>query len=103
MTILKNTRHENFAKGLADGLSQEKAYISAGFSAKGARGSASNLIKQHSYILKRRDEILAEREKLYAVSTAKACEALAIDKEWVLNQLIDNVFMAKKGEPVVNK
>ncbi|SEN29913.1 hypothetical protein SAMN05216404_103302 [Nitrosospira multiformis] len=103
MPILKNARHERFAAGLADGLSQEKAYTGAGFSPKGARGSASSLLKQHSYILKRRDEILIEREKLHAMSTTKACEALAIDKEWVLNQLIDNVFKAKRGEPVLNK
>ena len=103
MPVLKNARHEKFSIGLADGLSQEKAYVAAGFSPNGARGSASTLIKQHPYILKRRDEILAEREKLHAVSTVKACEALAIDKEWVLNELIDTVFKAKRGQPVRNK
>lgn len=103
MPILKNARHEKFAIGLADGLSQEKAYVNAGYSANGARGSASSLIKQHRYILKRRDEILAERERLHAVSTMEACEALAIDKEWILNQLIAIVLNAKQGKPVVNK
>ena len=103
MAILKNARHEKFAIGLADGLSQEKAYVSAGYSPKGARGSASTLIKQYPNILKRRDEMLAEREKLHAVSTVKACEALAIDKTYVINELIDNCIKAKIGVPIVNK
>jgi phage terminase small subunit len=60
MTILKNARHERFATGLADGLSQEKAYIAAGYSPNGARGAACNLLKRSSGIMKRRDELLAE-------------------------------------------
>lgn len=103
MTVLKNARHEKFAIGLVDGLSQEKAYIAAGFSPKGARGSASTLLKQFSNILKRRDELLAEREKLHAVSTAEACKTLRIDKEFVITQLIQNHRDAKKGEPILNK
>ena len=102
MAILKNARHEKFAVGLADGLSQEKAYVGAGFSPNGARGSACSLIKQFPYILERRNEILGEREKLYAVSTAKACEALAIDKTYIINELIDNAIKAKTGDPILN-
>jgi len=80
MTKLRNGRHERFATRLADGLSQEKAYIEAGFSPNGARGAACNLIKQYVYILKRRDEILAEREILHSVSTVQAMKALQITK-----------------------
>ncbi len=103
MPILKNARYEKFAVGLADGLSQEKAYVGAGFSPNSARGSASTLIKQFPHILKRRDEILGEREKIHAVSTVKACEALAVDKKYVINQLIDNCIKAKIGDPILNK
>ena len=46
MQILKNKRHELFAKGLADGLKQEAAYIAAGYSPNGASGGASNLISR---------------------------------------------------------
>jgi hypothetical protein len=103
MAILKNARHEKFAIGLADGLSQEKAYIGAGFSPNGARGSASTLIRQFPHIIKRRNEILAEREELHAISTVKACEALAMDKTYVINELIDNAKKAKTGDPILNR
>jgi phage terminase small subunit len=95
MAILKNGRHERFAAGLADGLSQEKAYVAAGFSARGARGAASILLKQNIDILKRRDEILLEREKLQAVTTAQAMESLKLSKEDVMRELWDNAMKAK--------
>jgi phage terminase small subunit len=104
MAILRNGRHERFAVGLADGLSQEKAYINAGFSPNGARGAACNLIKQFSYILRRRDEILAEREKLHSVSTIQAMKALQITKKEVMGlmeELMNNATIAKVAVPVM--
>lgn len=103
MCILKNGKHERFATGLADGLSQEKAYVAAGFSAKGARGAASTLLKQNSYILKRRDEILYEREKMQAVTTAQAMESLKLSKEDVMRELWDNAMKAKTAVPVLDR
>lgn len=103
MAILKNPRHERFASGLADGLSQEKAYVAAGFSANGARGAASTLLKQNLYILKRRDEILHEREKIQAVTTAQAMETLKLSKEDVMSELLDNAMKAKAAKPVLDK
>ena len=103
MNLLNNARHERFAAGLADGLSQEKAYIAAGFFANGARGSASTLIKQYPYILKRRDEILAEREKMHSVATAQAIEALQITKEDIMRELWDNARRAKAAVSVLDR
>ncbi len=40
---LKNSRHERFAIALANGVPQTRAYIQAGYSEKGASGSASQL------------------------------------------------------------
>ena len=88
-------------KRLADGFSQEKAYIEAGFSPNGARGAACNLIKQYSYILRRRDEILSEREKMHSVSTIKAMEALQITKKDIMKELLDNAMRAKASIPVI--
>jgi len=103
MTTLRSARHERFATKLADGLSQEKAYIEAGFSPNGARGSASTLIKQHPYIFERRDELLAEREMLNTIARAKAMEATQIDKERVMKELMDNAMIAKQAVSVLDK
>jgi hypothetical protein len=103
MTILKNAKHERFAAGLADGLSQEKAYVAAGFSARGARGAASILLKRNTDILKRRDEILSEREKIQAVTTAQAMESIKLSKEEVMSELWDNAMKAKAAVPVLDR
>lgn len=103
MTILKNGRHERFTTGLADGLSQEKAYIEAGFSPNGARGAACNLLKHFSSIIKRRDELLAEREMLNTMAKVRAMEAAQIDKERVMRELMDNAMVAKQAVPVLDK
>ncbi len=101
MTKLRNGKHERFATGLADGFSQEKSYIEAGFSPNGARGAACNLIKQYSYIIKRRDEILAERETLHSVSTVEAMKELQLTKKDVMKELLDNAMRAKAAVPVL--
>ena len=101
MSILKNGRHERFATGLADGLSQEKAYIEAGFSPNGARGAACNSLKHYSNIIKRRDELLAEREMLNTLARVRAMEATQIDKERIMRELMDNAMVAKAAVPVL--
>jgi len=103
MTELKNARHERFATGLVDGLSQEKAYIEAGFSPNGARGAACNLLKHYSSIIKRRDELLAEREMLNTIARVRAMETTQIDKERVMRELMDNAMIAKQAVPVLDK
>jgi len=101
MTKLRNGRHERFATELANGQTQEKAYIAAGFSPSSARASASSLIKQRPYIFERRDEILAEREKLHSISTIEAMKALQITKKEVMKELLDNAMIAKAAVPVL--
>jgi phage terminase small subunit len=44
MPALKNVRHELFCQGLVSGLSQAKAYTSAGYSERGAKQSAARLL-----------------------------------------------------------
>jgi phage terminase small subunit len=64
MPILKNAKYEAMALGLADGKSQERAYVDAGFAKRSARANAATLLKRNRSILERRDEILTERERL---------------------------------------
>ncbi len=101
MATLRNSRHERFATELANGQTQEKAYIAAGFSPSSARSSASSLIKQRPYIFERRDEILAEREMLHSVSTVQAMKELQITKQDVMKELMDNAMIAKAAIPVM--
>ncbi len=101
MPILKNARHERFATELANGQTQEKAYIAAGFSPSSARASASSLIKQRPYIFERRDELLAEREMLNTLARVRAMEATQIDKERIMRELMDNAMVAKAAVPVL--
>lgn len=72
MPILKNAKHEAFAQGLADGKSQERAYVDAGYAKQGARAHASTLLKQNRSILKRRDEVLSERDRLHSEAMVNA-------------------------------
>jgi len=101
MNILKNARHERFATELANGQTQERSYIAAGYAPSSARASASSLIKQRPYIFERRDEILAEREMLHSVSTVRAMEALQLTKKDIMRELMGNAMIAKAAIPVM--
>jgi hypothetical protein len=104
MTFLV-AKHEKFAQFLADGLPQGEAYVKAGFKAKtpgNARASASQLLKKNCNILQRVADILDSRVKADRQATAKAVEATGTGKEWVLEQLRENVVIAKAAVPVLN-
>ena len=45
MAELKNAKHEKFVQNIVRGLSPTQAYISAGYSRKGAHASAARLLK----------------------------------------------------------
>jgi len=101
MTVLKNARHERFAIGLADGSTQERAYVNAGYAPRSARSSASTLIKQYPNIIQRRDEILAEREMVATIARVKAMKELQLCKKDIMEQLFDNAMVAKAAVPVL--
>jgi hypothetical protein len=79
MAILSNPRHEKFSQLVASGLRSTEAYISLGYSAKGAPQSANKLLKRTD-VRERVDEIL----QAAAVSTAAE---IAFDQQRVLNRL----------------
>lgn len=86
MPALENPRHEKFAQGLAQGMSAGEAYRQAGYDAKGnaAEAAASRLLKNvkvHSRV-----EELKNR----------AAASVQISREWVLEQLVDNLSLAKQ-------
>src|SRR5271163_1677393 len=101
---LRNPRYERFAQGLAEGKPAYQAYIDAGFAKAGAAQSASRLLKsQRAGIRERVAEILQEREQIDAEGTKLAIERTAIDKEWVIERLRENVERAMQVRPVMDR
>lgn len=99
-------KHELFAQALADGLSQEAAYKKAGFTGKGARSSASTLLKHNPNISKRVEEILAGQLKIKQEAEAKAEVAISAEFELSRDDLLRKMYgiyeKAVAAEPVLN-
>ena len=104
MRTLRNPRYERFAYGLAEGKPAYQAYIDAGFAKVGAAQSACRLLKnQRAGIRERVAEILQEREQIDAAGTKLAIERTAINKEWVIERLRENVERAMQAQPVLDR
>ena len=103
MPILRNAKHEKVAQALADGLSQEKAYISAGFAAKNARTGASKLLRREANILQRRDEVLAHREILRNRGEVRAAEKAEVSREYVIRNLKEVADRCLQVAPVLSR
>jgi hypothetical protein len=102
MPVLKNPKHEIFVQHVIAGASAAGAYKLSGFSGKDPRKRASDLRTKPE--IKARIEELTVRITNNAVKRATA--KLAIDKEWVLRELMDNLErgkMVKGGSSVVNR
>jgi phage terminase small subunit len=96
MPVLLNPKHERFAQGLANGANASKAYVLAWY--KPDRHHASAL-RYKPDISRRVAELLRERERITAQSTAKAIKATALTKEWVIGRLIENADHAMQAQP----
>src|SRR5438876_4597061 len=77
MAILSNARHEKFSQLVASGIQPAAAYMSLGYSSKGAPQSA-NKLRKRSDVRGRVDEI----RQAAAISTAAE---IAFDQQRVLN------------------
>lgn len=100
MPILKNPRHERFAQELASGKHASEAYVIAGYKAND--GNASTL-KSDQRVSKRVEELLATRARVAEEATHRAIERTAINKEWVMGRLRENVERAMTVEPVLDR
>jgi phage terminase small subunit len=84
--ILKNSKHEMFAHGVAKGVAIAQAYIDAGFSEKGANPSGARLLR-NATIAARVDEIKANIEKSVEAK-------VGVSKAWVIEKLQQNLARA---------
>jgi phage terminase small subunit len=89
VAVLKNSKHEAFAQGLAKGLSADAAYQAAGY--KPNRGNAS-VLKANQSIEARIAEIMG-----------KAAERVEVDKAWVLNNLKTVAERCMQAVPVLDR
>lgn len=63
MPALSNAKHEVFAQGLAEGKSQGRAYVDAGYSEKNAGSNASALLAKNKQVSARVAELVAEKQR----------------------------------------
>jgi phage terminase small subunit len=82
MPMLDNTRHEKFARGLANGLTATEAYANAGYAKN--RSSACRLstnINIRGRVAELRAEALKNNQASIAISLASLTEMLLKDRE----------------------
>ena len=102
MPQLNNTRHELFARGLADGKSQAEAYTAAGYKSKNPRADASKLAQRLPYIFQRREEILLQRRLDADRSRSYAVQQAGYDRARILGTLATIVDRCMQYTPVLD-
>lgn len=100
-SALKNAKHEHFCQLVSNGDSALQAYILAGYSKNGAKQSASRLLT-HADVCARIEYLRKVKEEKHAEAVEKAAKKVGITKEWILEQLAENVAMAKQAVPVLD-
>ena len=90
MPALVNPRHEQFVQALLRGLSLTEAYISAGYVSSNASSSAIRLSKEPKIAIRH-----AECRQFIQDNTV---ESIVLTRNWVIDELIDNVKRCKKAE-----
>lgn len=101
MPILRNAKHEHFAKLVSNGESPVRAYVLAGYSEGGAYASASRLLK-NAEICERIAQLREAKELAHSKAVSSVMEKAALTKEWVITQLMEVVRMGKATEPVLD-
>jgi phage terminase small subunit len=92
---LKNRRYEHFAQFIARGDSPAWAYASAGYRGAGARQSAARLLRQK--------DVSDRVEELKKAVSRIVVDKIAVDKEWVVANLVEIVARAMQAVPVQDR
>ena len=95
MPILINPRHEHFAQLVASGVNATEAYITVGYSKRGAHASAHRL--QHN------PSVFRRLEELRGAVLERSLEKAAVDRAWIIERLKSNVERARQVEPVLDR
>jgi hypothetical protein len=98
---LDNAKHEQFAQFVSNGDSATNAYVLAGYAERGAEFNSSRLIKNDK-VLSRIRYLREIKAQVHHEAIVKAVASSGLTKEWIIEQLMDNVAMAKAAEPVLD-
>lgn len=97
MPILTNGKHELFVQNIAEGMSQVKAYQSAGYDANDRAASvAATRLLANPKIKARLDELLAVKAKL----VERSMQQTQLSRQWVIEKLMKNAMIALGEEKV---
>lgn len=94
MPVLKNPKYERFAQEIVAGTQTDIAYERAGY--RPSRNNAHRL-KAHPQVRSRIEELL----KVGEVRVVQVLEKAALTREWVIDQLIENVERAMQHREVM--
>lgn len=98
---LKNAKHEHFCQLVSNGESATRAYVLAGYSDKGAKQGASRLLTNDDVCL-RIECLRGQKELMHKETVTAVIQNAGISKEWIIEQLVENVAMAKSAIPVLD-
>lgn len=92
-------RQEGFARDVARGLNQTEAYRNN----YTTDNSTTKSISENASRLMKNSKVLSMVDELKAAAIGEVKKKLAIDKEWVMKELVEIVQMGKASEPVLDK
>src|SRR5262250_2264838 len=104
MANLSNPRHEKFSQLVASGIKPSQAYISLGYSAKGAPQSARKLLK--------RADVRGRVEEILQTAAANTVSEIVFNQQRVLNRLdtlsrkaeqLGHISAAVRSEELIGK
>jgi hypothetical protein len=98
MSVLDNSKHEQFAQQVAKGVSATKAYIAAGYSANGARASAARLSAKATVCARIREiqETLSAGTISLEISSRNA-RVTALQKRWDRLRTAVDLILQQRG------
>ena len=83
--VLRNARHELFAQAIASGKAPSEAYVLAGFAYNTGNASRLNAL----------ESVRTRVSELHRAMAARSVKQANYTREWVVEELIDNVTRAK--------
>jgi hypothetical protein len=98
---LKNAKHEHFAQLVSTSETPARAYVLAGFSAKGARASANRLLR-NADVCSRVEFLRSKKEQQHEQAVSQVVADAAIDKAWVMGRLTKIVELGMAVDPVLD-
>jgi phage terminase small subunit len=99
---LSNAKYELFSQLVATGEPEMHAYTKAGFKESSAKRNAHRL-KNRVEIANRVAYLLKQAEDIQHAAVVEAARKVGVDKEWVMQSLVEVHTLAVTGEPIMNK